>query len=86
MIHVASSRLIRCGVDGLYRGELQLENLDEKRFLHIPIDCDPILRSPTLLTWIQSCLRDPFLLSEPIDWFFRAQQTHYTSIRPQSEI
>ena len=62
-IHVAGSRLISCGVDGIYRGCLQLENLDEEIYLHLPVDRDPILCSPTILTWIQSWISDPFSLA-----------------------
>ena len=69
LIHVYGSRLICCGVDGLYRGGLQLENLDEEIYLYLPVDRDPILRSHTLLTWIQSWIGDPFTLAEPSDWF-----------------
>ena len=70
LIHVAGSRLIRCGVDVLYSGDSKLEKLDEEIYLHLPVDRDPILRSPTLLTWIQSWTSDPFSLAEPSDWFY----------------
>ena len=69
LIHVAVSRLIRCGVDELSCNDLQLEKLDEEIYLHLAVERDPILRSPTLLTWIQSWISDPFSLAEPSDWF-----------------
>ena len=65
---------------------LQLEKLDEEINLHLPIDRDPILNSPTLLTWIQSWISDPFSLDKPNDWFSLSQQTHSTSVRSQSEL
>ena len=83
MIHVPGSSLIRCGVDGLSCGDLQLEKFDKEIYLHLPVDCDPILRSPALLTWIQSWISDPFSLVEPSYWFSRAQQTHSTYISSQ---
>ena len=51
-----------------------------------PVDREPILRILTLLTWIQSWISDPFLLAEPSDWFYWAQQTHSTSFISQSEL
>ena len=60
LIHVAGLRLKRCGVDGLSWGNLKLEKLDEEIYLHLPDYRDPILLSPTLLTWFQSCISDPF--------------------------
>ena len=50
LIRVSGSRLIRCGVDGLSCGVLQLENLDEEIYLNLPVDRDQILHSPRLLT------------------------------------
>ena len=81
LIHVSGSRLICCGVDGLSCGNLQLEKLDEEIYLHLPANHDQVSRSPTILTWIQSWISDPFLSAEPSDWFSRYQQTYYTSIR-----
>ena len=86
MIHVSGSRLIHCGVDGLYYGDLQLEKLNEDIYLCLPVDHEPFSHSPTLLTWIKSCISDSFLLAEPSDWFSRAQQTHSTSVSSQSEL
>ena len=74
LIHVTISRLIRCGVDGLLRGDLKLEKLYEEFYLHLPVDRDPISRSPTLLTWIKSWISDPFQLAEPSGWFYRSKQ------------
>ena len=53
-------RLIRCSANGLSRGELQLEIWIKEIHLHLLFDCDPILRSTTILTWIQSWISDPF--------------------------
>ena len=52
LIHVSGSIIIRSSVDELSHGDLQLENLDEEIYLHLPVDRDPILCSPTILTWI----------------------------------
>ena len=86
LIYVYGSRLICCGVDGLSRGDLQLEKLDEEIYLQIPVYRDHISRRPTLLTWIQSWISDPFSLPEPSDWFSKSQYTHSTSVRSQSEL
>ena len=63
LIHVARSRLIRCGVGGISRGDLQLEKLYEEIYIYLPINRDPIFRSPTLLTWIKSWISDTFSLA-----------------------
>ena len=86
LIHVPGSRLICCGVDGLSRGDLQLEKLDGEIYIHLSVDRDHILHSPILLTWIQSWISDPFSLAEPSDWFYRDKQTHTTSARIQSKL
>ena len=46
-IYVAGSRLRRCDVNGIYRRNLQLENLNEEIYLHLPVNREPILRSPS---------------------------------------
>ena len=86
MIHVARSILIRCDVDGLSRGNLQLEKLDEEIYIYLPVNRDPIFCSPALLTWIKSWISDPFSLDEPSDWFSRSQHTYSTSVRSKSEL
>ena len=53
LIHVASTILIHCGVDGLPHGDLQLENLDEEIYLHLLVDRDSISHSPIIFTWIK---------------------------------
>ena len=60
--------------------------MDEEIYLHLLVDREPILRSPTLLTWIQLWISDPFSLAEPSDWFYQAQQKHYTYVSSQSEL
>ena len=86
MIHVAGSRFIRCGVDGISCSNLQLEHFDEEIYLHLPVYRDTILISPLLLTLIQSWISYPFSLAEPSDWFSQAQQTHYTYVSSRFEL
>ena len=64
LIHVSGSILILCGVDGLSHGNLQIENLYKGIYLQSPVDHNPIYRSTTLLTWIQSWISEPFSLAE----------------------
>ena len=86
LIHVSGSRLIRSGVDGLSRGDLQLENSDDEIYLYLTVNRNPILRSPTILSWTQSWISETFSLAEPSDWFSRAKHTHSTSVSSQSEL
>ena len=86
LIHVSGSIIIPCFIDGLSRGDLQIENLDEEIYLHLPVNRDPIFRGPTLLTWTQSWISDPFSLAGPSDWISRSQHTHSASISSQSEL
>ena len=60
--------------------------MDKGIYLRLSVDRDQIFRSPTLLTWIQLWISDPFSLAEPSDWFYQAQQTHCTYVSSQSEL
>ena len=69
LIHVDSSRLIFCGVDGISSSYLKLENLDKEIYLHLPVYLDPISHSPTILTWIQSWISNSFNYPNPVIGF-----------------
>ena len=75
LFHIAGTRMIAIGVDGLSRGELQLgalENLAPE--CAIPLHLSAIQRSPSLRAWLQSWLTEEPRIAHPSDWFHNAQQ------------
>ena len=75
LFHIAGTRMIEIGVDGLSRGELQLgalENLTPDSA--IPLHLTALQRSPGLRLWLDSWLTGDFRVTQPSDWFHSAQQ------------
>ena len=71
--HVAGTRMIECGVDGLSRGD-KAEGITQGRSIleYIPIHLSPIERSPMVLDWVKSWWDDELgslKLMSPEDWF-----------------
>ena len=52
IVHVAGTRMIDLGIDGLSRGELELGLMRKALRDRIPLATSPIERSPQLLDWI----------------------------------
>jgi len=70
VIHVAGTRMIECGVDGLSRGDTKEGIMGGTNILHfIPLSLTSVERSPTLLTWINTWFGKPLELLETDDWF-----------------
>ena len=74
--HVAGTRMIECGVDGLSRGDKSEGIAKGVEVLHyVPIHLNGIQRSPKLLDWIKSWWDEPELgplhVMTPEDWFLR---------------
>ena len=74
LVHIAGTRMIEIGVDGLSRGELQLGALDDATLGLVPLHLASIQRSPALRGWLDSWLGGEWNLAEPNDWFYTAQQ------------
>jgi hypothetical protein len=72
IIHVAGTRMIFQGTDGLSRGELQLGSLLDKAACNVPLHLDPLTRSPALKEWLEDWLGEESLdICSPEDWFYR---------------
>ena len=74
VIHVAGTRMIDQGGDGLSRGSTNEGVMIGKDFLSfLPLHKSALERSPELRNWIMSWIgvKDPIFLS-PSDWFVRA--------------
>ena len=73
VFHIAGTRMIECGIDGLSRGDKSEGiSLGEDLLSFIPIHLTPFERSPRLLTWIFSWWDEgygPLHVMEPEDWF-----------------
>jgi hypothetical protein len=73
LVHIAGTRMIEIGIDGLSRGELQAGDLAKAATAHIiPLHLHPLERSTELTHWLSSWLSD-FSIASPEDWFYRAQ-------------
>lgn len=75
IIHVAGTRMIQQGTDGLSRGELQLGSLLDPLSGLVPLNLDPIQRSPKLIEWISDWtgIKEPFVC-RPEDWFWEGHK------------
>ena len=76
--HVAGTRMIECGIDGLSRGD-KTEGIARgiSVFKFIPIHLSPIDRSPGVLGWIRSWWDESLgnlHLMEPEDWFTKSME------------
>mmetsp|Transcript_20683 Transcript_20683/g.30301 ORF Transcript_20683/g.30301 Transcript_20683/m.30301 type:complete len:1268 (-) Transcript_20683:9637-13440(-) len=75
LIHVAGTRMIAQGTDGLSRGDMYEGVMrGESMLSHVPIHIDAIERSPTLLPWVlewASQLGHKVELLDPEGWFER---------------
>jgi hypothetical protein len=71
--HVAGTRMIESGIDGLSRGD-KLEGIAKGERINnfIPIHLDPLERSPKLLDWVYSWWDEGYgklKIMKPCDWF-----------------
>jgi hypothetical protein len=72
VIHVASSRMIAQGTDGLSRGDYTCGVMTGIPMLsYIPLHLSAMERRPQLLSWVQSWAPLPDLLPlAPVEWFW----------------
>jgi hypothetical protein len=73
--HIAGTRMIECGIDGLSRGD-KLEGIASgtPMITYIPIHLSPIERSPLLKEWLKNMVWDserlgPLIFLTPEDWY-----------------
>lgn len=70
--HVAGTRMIEQGTDGLSRGNISEGSLKGEGMLpFIPIHQDAFVRSPGLVAWLQSWMGRDVELLAPEDWYRR---------------
>jgi hypothetical protein len=76
IIHIAGTRMIAQGTDGLSRGELQLGSLSNLETQVVPLHLDPVMRtSGGLAAWVYDWTGlDPVSLpvATPKDWMYEA--------------
>jgi hypothetical protein len=74
VFHIAGTRMIQIGVDGLSRGEMQLGALASTPTSAAPLHLSALERSPALLGWLHEWLGFNSNIAKPEDWFYAAQQ------------
>jgi hypothetical protein len=83
--HIAGTRMIQSGVDGLSRGEILLGQLktpvEELMIFHR----SPFERMPSLSDWLSTWILTPFRVTEPEDWFYNAHQRDTLSFPAKTE-
>lgn len=82
VIHVAGTRMIEVGIDGLSRGDLEIALLARKLRDSIPLGICPLDRSKELDPWLSSWLGTNWEKASPMDWHYNAHQA--TSNLPDS--
>jgi hypothetical protein len=75
IFHVAGTRMIEIGVDGLSRGEKHIGALLGTPQSAAPLHLSPLERAPPLRVWLEGWIGEEFRVAEPIDWFHAAQHT-----------
>jgi hypothetical protein len=74
IFHVAGTRMIEIGVDGLSRGEKHVGALSDTPQSAAPLHLSPTQRSPALIAWLCTWLGNDHKIATPKDWFHDAQQ------------
>ena len=83
LFHIAGTRMIEIGVDGLSRGELQLGALEGGApDSAIPLHLTALQRSPSLRNWLASWMSEDFRVAQPADWFHEAHQAGNYEVPP----
>jgi hypothetical protein len=73
VVHIAGTRMVSQGTDGLSRGDLGAGVMvGESMLSFVPLHLSAVSRSQSLLAWIQSWAPDPAIEPlSPEDWFYR---------------
>jgi hypothetical protein len=74
VFHIAGTRMIEIGVDGLSRGEKHIGALADMPESAAPLHLSALQRSVSLRSWLTEWLGDSFRVATPKDWFQAAQQ------------
>jgi hypothetical protein len=74
IFHIAGTRMIQIGIDGLSRGEMQLGALASTPHSAAPLHVSPLEPSPALVDWLHQWLGINSKIAKPYDWFHAAQQ------------
>jgi hypothetical protein len=69
IFHVAGTRMIEIGVDGLSCGEKHIGALADTPQSAAPLHLSPTQRSPALKTWLTNWLGGDVRIATPKDWF-----------------
>ena len=85
IVHVAGTRIIDTGIDGLSRGDFELGLMRRPLFESIPLGLSSIERSPVVFGWLTSWLGSDFKVATPMDWHYNAQQSRGLLLDSQSE-
>ena len=81
VIHVAGTRMIEQGTDGLSRGAVKVQGLNKKTLKeYAPLNLNALERCDVLLSWVKSWIGSHFLLS-PKHWFVEAHDLRFTPAR-----
>jgi len=88
VVHVAGTRLIEFGIDGLSRGEVRLETISSPSLLLVPLHLNPLDRHPYLEHWVGEWSRADQTFCEPKDWFWSAHQAgiHFWPLAPAAAL
>jgi len=82
IVHVAGTRMIETGIDGLSRGDLELGLLAKSLRDSVPLGASACERSPQLMDWVRSWAGTDVSIATPFDWHFGAHQS--TSLHSNS--
>jgi hypothetical protein len=69
LIHVAGTRLIEIGINGLSRGEVDMAKIANPSNLHVPLHLSPLERCSALEEWIGLWTNEGQTFCAPMDWF-----------------
>ena len=80
LIWCAGTRMIRCGVDGLSRGNLDNGVMVGRHILEfVPIHLSALVRSTVLREWMEGWVREDTLFLDEEGWFHEAHGADYSS-------
>jgi hypothetical protein len=85
-VHVAGTRMIEVGVDGLSRAELDVGTLTNPTNIRIIMQLSQVQRNYLLHTWISSWISEPLHFAEPHHWFEEVQQIQCHVVNPTSQV
>jgi hypothetical protein len=73
IVHIAGTRMIDLGVDGLSRGDIEFAPLATSLRSQIPLNLSPLERSPSLRQWLEQWMGPSMRVAAPLDWIYNAQ-------------